>query len=548
MNKKITRTVLITLMSLTLSGCSLFTHPVEVTGISIDVSELSLKKGSNYKLEATIEPVDATNKTITWTSSDENIVTVDDGEITAVSIGSATITVTTKDGNKTCECKVTVTPNYILEIDKLQDVVRFTSQDIANLDVSTVLKGLKNGDSVEIKWNGKPSADIDDIVFQLYDCSTSELGYQKFYETQNNFKQSENMNIDFITDVNYITSDSKELYCLFIYSNNTKDACIISDSCNIQSTLTLNGKNYCLVYNEEFNKDLIFDRPGAIGMSLNGEWSVFSAADADPTGDWADRKTQRTEDSVFSKAVLEKDIISKGCFSIKDGILHIVQKRELDDNTMRVWEPTISSHKSFKRGYFEYKWKYPKRVGGVNLQATMNLDEEDGVDYWVGDWKLKWLQMHELFSGSKDQVMYSPSICSQQRGNAEYYGINQYDEGQPTFNETVVYDIKDEDFFDVWHITKLLWDAEGLTIWEDDKITLTRKWSQMYTGEPKGKMYWSTGCGNGGEWIYDWFDKDELQQPWNQKTIKMLGAFDPYATEIDYQVDYFRVYQLPEDM
>lgn len=440
--------------------------------------------------------------------------------------------------------RVNVTADYILEIDKLRDVVNFSNQDIVLIDVSEELKELKNGDSVEIKWNGKPYTDIDELEFQLWDLQDpSNWGFQKFDVTKYNFKQNENMNIDFITDVNFITGNSKEFYLLGIKSNN--DSCIISDSCNIEPSLSLEGKNYYLVYNEEFNKDSFLRNNG---MSFNNEWSGFSAGDGDPTGDWADRKTQRTENSVFSKAILEKDIISKDCFSAKDGILHIVQKRELNGDTMRVWEPSIYSRKPFKRGYFEYKWRYPKRVGGVNIQATLNLVEEPGVDYYVGDWKLQWLQMHELFSGSQDQVMYSPSICSQLRENLEYYGTNQLDEGQPTFNETIIYDIKDEDFFNVWHITKLLWDEEGLTIWEDDKETLSRKWSQMYTGEPKGKMCWSTGCGNGGEWIYDWFDKDELQQPWNQKTIKMLGDFDPYASEIDYQVDYFRVYQLPEDM
>ena len=52
-------------------------------------------------LSATITPEDATDKTITWSSSDEKVATVDAGKVTGVAEGTATITATTKDGEKT---------------------------------------------------------------------------------------------------------------------------------------------------------------------------------------------------------------------------------------------------------------------------------------------------------------------------------------------------------------------------------------------------------------------------------------------------------------
>ena len=83
---------------------------VAVTGITLDQTTLELKEGQSATLSATITPENATDKTVTWSSSDETIATVSStGTVSAVKEGSATITVTTKDGNKTATCTVTVT-------------------------------------------------------------------------------------------------------------------------------------------------------------------------------------------------------------------------------------------------------------------------------------------------------------------------------------------------------------------------------------------------------------------------------------------------------
>lgn len=82
---------------------------VSVTGISLDTNSKSLSIGDELQLNATISPSNATDKTISWTSSDANAATVSNGLITAVAVGSATITVTTTDGGFTATCNITVT-------------------------------------------------------------------------------------------------------------------------------------------------------------------------------------------------------------------------------------------------------------------------------------------------------------------------------------------------------------------------------------------------------------------------------------------------------
>lgn len=86
------------------------TGNVAVTGVSLGKSTLSIAAGASDSLSATVTPDDATNKAVTWSSSDDSIVTVDSsGQVTGVTKGDAIITVTTADSAKTATCDVTVT-------------------------------------------------------------------------------------------------------------------------------------------------------------------------------------------------------------------------------------------------------------------------------------------------------------------------------------------------------------------------------------------------------------------------------------------------------
>lgn len=82
-----------------------------VTGITLNKNTTSIVKDETETLTATIAPVNATDKGVTWTSSDESKATVDEnGVVTAIAAGSATITATANgDSTKTATCAVTVT-------------------------------------------------------------------------------------------------------------------------------------------------------------------------------------------------------------------------------------------------------------------------------------------------------------------------------------------------------------------------------------------------------------------------------------------------------
>ena len=100
----------ITLTSGTYSGGSEPVTVVNVTGVKLNKSSITLEEGKSETLTATVEPTDATDKSVSWKSSDEKVAKVDNnGKVTAIGAGSTTITVTTTDGSKTATCSVTVT-------------------------------------------------------------------------------------------------------------------------------------------------------------------------------------------------------------------------------------------------------------------------------------------------------------------------------------------------------------------------------------------------------------------------------------------------------
>ena len=91
---------------------------IPVTGVSLNKSTSSITQGGTDQLTSTVLPSNASNPAVTWSSSNTNVATVSsNGLISAISAGTATITVTTLDGSKTATCTVTVTPVQFLVYD-----------------------------------------------------------------------------------------------------------------------------------------------------------------------------------------------------------------------------------------------------------------------------------------------------------------------------------------------------------------------------------------------------------------------------------------------
>jgi uncharacterized protein YjdB len=115
---------------------------IAVTGVSLNKTTTSLVVGYSETLVATVNPTNANNTSVTWTSSNAAVATVNsNGAVTAVASGSATITATTVDGGKTANCSVTVTQQQYLvldfEVGNLTGWNIFSGSAFSNADVCT---------------------------------------------------------------------------------------------------------------------------------------------------------------------------------------------------------------------------------------------------------------------------------------------------------------------------------------------------------------------------------------------------------------------------
>jgi len=88
---------------------------ITVTGVKLAYNDLTLKIGTTFALAAQVEPATATNKSVTWSSSNDAVATVSDkGVVEAKTVGTATITATTQDGGYTATCSFTVTAEDVV--------------------------------------------------------------------------------------------------------------------------------------------------------------------------------------------------------------------------------------------------------------------------------------------------------------------------------------------------------------------------------------------------------------------------------------------------
>ncbi len=106
----VTREVTVAGESVTLPLVTLEAASVAATGVSLGQTAVTLAVGGSVTLIAAVAPNNATNKNVTWSSSDTKVAVVDaNGKVTAVKAGTATVTVRTVDGDKTATCAVSVT-------------------------------------------------------------------------------------------------------------------------------------------------------------------------------------------------------------------------------------------------------------------------------------------------------------------------------------------------------------------------------------------------------------------------------------------------------
>lgn len=184
-----------------------------VNGVSLSYEELTMYKGKSATLKATVTPDTATNKEVSWTSSNTSVATVNNGVITAISEGTSVITVKTSEGGYTATCALTV----IAEEEETPYEPDTTDTDIYFITDSTLSNGTYDSTADEytfsitknykqiyvnapekvivIELNGVTLENNTNSPIYVEDCDTVEISAKK--GTTNNIKDTR---IAYVTD------------------------------------------------------------------------------------------------------------------------------------------------------------------------------------------------------------------------------------------------------------------------------------------------------------------------------------------------------------
>ena len=168
--------------------------PIAVTSVSLSSNSETIKVGKTVTLTPTISPSNATNKNVTWNSSDTSIATVSGGTVTGVAAGTATITVTTVDGSKTATCTVVVQESSA------------DGEETFSITYTDLPTSYQTGSTVYTADSG--------IKFQAYNCAN--------YSSKMQFKASSGyLQTTEELELQSVTINDRESNTLTVYGSNT---------------------------------------------------------------------------------------------------------------------------------------------------------------------------------------------------------------------------------------------------------------------------------------------------------------------------------------
>ena len=198
-------------------------NPISVTSVSLDTDSVTIKAGKTSTLVATVYPTNATNRNVTWSSNNTSVATVSGGVVTAVAAGTAKITVSTVDGNKTATCTVTVTASS----SGGEETYTITYSDLAN-------GSYPQSDTTYTAASG--------IQFQAYYCANFSSKMQ-FKASKGYIKTTESLELQSLT-INGMSSNALTVY------GGTSVGSFTTEVTGDNGTYNLVGFNYFKVIRE----------------------------------------------------------------------------------------------------------------------------------------------------------------------------------------------------------------------------------------------------------------------------------------------------------
>ncbi len=176
------------------STCTVTVNPINVSAVTLDIVESELLVGATVQLTATVDPENATDKSVEWSSTDDNVATVVDGLVTAVAPGEATITAEAGGMFATCEITVVAPAN-------VGDYYYSDGSYSTELDSSKQVIGI-------VFWTGDPTATDPTLMKDKPNCNhglvlaLNEVRGQFFQKYYTSYQKSvsewiENNNLDY---------------------------------------------------------------------------------------------------------------------------------------------------------------------------------------------------------------------------------------------------------------------------------------------------------------------------------------------------------------
>ena len=163
---------------------------VDVTGVTLDKTTLTLAPKDSYTLKATVTPDNATNQNVTWKTNKEKVATVSSkGVVTAVGEGTASITVYTNDGNYSATCNVTVAKSTVtgLTIDPAGPEILPVGKTRTLVAKATYSNGTTG--TVDVTWSPTNAkiADVSSngVVTAVAEGSSEIIGTYKYTDENN---------------------------------------------------------------------------------------------------------------------------------------------------------------------------------------------------------------------------------------------------------------------------------------------------------------------------------------------------------------------------
>lgn len=245
-----------------LSGCSNTTETISVDSIQISKKNVYLAEGQTTVLSAQVYPFNANNQDVTWVSSNENIVKVEDGFVTAVKKGEAVIEVISNDGGYKDTCNILVATasdnlslnnynNLNMPPKELAPIYQSTTPTMAQPSKITTRKIAKNITTKALNQTNDVKQSAKNVVNQIkqeLQISIDNLNSQKQQLTQN-LSTDNNFITVFNNIQNEIIDGITNIKQQMINNLTQTEEKIDSDEYTVQNK-NLNGVTFVVISNE----------------------------------------------------------------------------------------------------------------------------------------------------------------------------------------------------------------------------------------------------------------------------------------------------------